>query len=119
LKEAIQAKHVSGTGFDKTLKDAVGQLAGNKLHINGEITPEGYKAVALMELGVNSTNFRSSRDELAKLIKTNLTSLNKPPSPTNPKEVIWGPYQQYRQSVEEVRVVAGNNRHIFIRGIDF
>jgi hypothetical protein len=119
LKEAIQAKHVSGTGFDKNLKDAVGQLAGNKFHINGEIAPEGYKAVALLELGRDSTYFSSSRDELAKIIDKNLKSLNKPRSQTNPEEVIWGPYQQYRQSVEEVRVVAGNNRHIFIRGIDF
>ena len=119
LKEAIQAKHVSGKGFDKTLKGAVEQLAGNNFRINKEVAPEGYKAVALLELGKDSKHFSYSRDDLAETIKKNLESLYKPGENSLLGKSEMGPYQQYRASVEEVRVVAGNNRHIFIRGIDF
>jgi hypothetical protein len=64
-----------------------------------------------MELGVYSTNYSSSRDELAELITNHLNA------PNNNHPTISG--LKFKHSVEEVRIIAGENRHIFIRGIDF
>jgi hypothetical protein len=112
LKEAIQAKHVLADGFKNSLQGAARQLAGNKVKINGEIAPKGYKQVVVMELGRESTNRFSSRDELAELITKHLNVSNNN-HPTMPDRL------KLKHSVKEVRIIAGDNRHIFIRGKDF
>jgi hypothetical protein len=50
-------------------------------------------------------------DDLAKLIEKCL----KVPNVKSPT----APHLQLKASVEEVRIMAGENKHIFIRGIDF
>ncbi|HEY9693766.1 MAG TPA: hypothetical protein V6D15_16290 [Oculatellaceae cyanobacterium] len=53
----------------------------------------------------------SSRDDLATLIEEYLKGQNfKSPTAT---------HLALRDSVGEVRIIAGENNHIFIRGIDF
>ena len=64
-----------------------------------------------MELGVNSSEYSTSRADLAGLITESLKA------PNSKHPTISG--LKFKHSVKEVRIHAGENNHIFIRGKDF